>query len=248
MSDTAQLRTRIADELNRQPSEIIGSPSLSVGLVINREINAALKHYESMRTSWSEVRDAVFGETTSGTRYYSLSTSDIRWLKIDSVKLEYNDSYITLTNRTWGEIQEKDRQITGSLGIPQDYVVYGKQMRLYPVPNQSMTILLSYLERPLLTSLTGCFTGTGSQTPTSTASHNNRLGGWYEHGAELIKERAIASVRISYLRDETAIAEQVAMEARDQPYLSIKEKQAYQLLRDETNDQLATGRLRPYYL
>ena len=248
MTDTANMRTRIADELNRQPSEIIGSPSLSVGLVINREINSAIKHYESMRTSWSEVKDAVFGETTSGQRSYSLSTSDIRWLKIDSIKLEYNNSYITLDPITWSEMEEKDRQITGSTGLPQNYVIYSKQVRMYPVPNQSMTILMSYLERPLLTSLTGCFTGTGSQTPTSTASHNNRLGGWYDDGAALIRARAKAAVQIKYLRDGNATAEAALIAQTGGSFLSMIEKQAYERLTDEIQDQLSTGRLKPYFI
>jgi len=248
MTSTAHLRTIIANELNRRPDEIIGSPSLSVGLVINREINSALKHYESMRTTWSERKDVVLRETVSGTRYYSLSTSLVRYVKIDSVKLEYNNSYITLNPISWGEMEEKDRQIDGSLGIPQDYVIYNSQMRMYPVPNQSMTILLAYLERPLLTSLTGSFTGTGSSTPTSTASHHNRIGGWYEHGAALIKERAVASIRISYLRDSIAKQEQGVMKQRGLDFLSGREHDAYNALRDETNDQIATGRIRPYYI
>lgn len=248
MTDTANMRTRIADELNRLPSEIIGSPSLSVGLVINREINSAIKHYESMRTSWSEVKDAVFGETTSGQRSYSLSTSDIRWLKIDSIKLEYNNSYITLDPITWSEMEEKDRQITGSLGLPQNYVIYSKQVRMYPVPNASLTILISYLERPLLTSLTGCLTGTGSQTPTSTASHNNRLGGWYDDGAALIRARAKAAVQIKYLRDGNATAEAALIAQTGGSFLSMIEKQAYEQLTDEIQDQLSTGRLKPYFV
>jgi len=248
MTDTANMRTRIADELNRRPEEIIGSPSLSVGLVINREINSAIKHYETMRTSWGEVKDAILGETTSGQRSYSLSTSDIRWLKIDSMKLEYNNSYITLSPRTWDEIEEMDRQITGSLGLPQNYVVYGKQVRMYPVPNQSMTILMSYLERPLPTSLTGSFTGTGSQTPTSTASHNNRLGGWYDHGGELIRARAKAAVQIKYLRDGNATAEAALIAQTGGNFLSMTEKQAYESLSDEIQDQLSSGRIQPYFV
>lgn len=248
MSDTAALRTRIADELNRQPSEIIGSPSLSVGLVINREINSALKHYESMRVSWGERRDVVFMETTDGTRTYSLSRSHVRYVKIDSIKLEYNNSYIPLRETTWDEMEQMDRQITGSTGIPQNYTIYSNQIRMYPTPNQSLTILLSYLERPLLTSLTGSWTATGSITPTSSTSHNNRIGGWYEHGADLIKERAIASVRINYLREEEARAEMTLLFGRGEEFLSVRERSAYLALRDEINDQLSVGRLKPYFV
>jgi len=239
------MRQRIADELNRLPSEIIGSPSLTVEMVINREINSALKHYESIRTSWSDVKEEFLASTVNGTRNYSLSSGV---LKIDSLKVKYNNSYIILTGTTWDEMEEQDRQITGSLGIPQDYVRYGNSLRLYPVPNQSMSILMSYTKRAALTSLTGSYTSSASVTPTSTASHNNRTDGWMAHGEELIRLRAKAAVQINYLRDAAALAEAARSRQRNERFVSLSEEQAYAQLADEMQDQLGVGRTMPYYV
>ena len=100
MTSTALLRERIANELNRQPDELIGS-TLTVGLAIERCINSAIEHYSSMRTAWGEVRDELLAVTVSGQRYYSLSSSNIQFLSIDSMKSKYNGSYIKLNRRSW---------------------------------------------------------------------------------------------------------------------------------------------------
>ncbi len=235
MTDTNFIRTRIADELNRT----------DLSTQINREINSAIKHYESMRVRWTEVKDWIIGTTVSGQRSYSLT---VNFLKMDSVKLHYNTAYITLNKRSWGEMEEKDLSIDNSIGIPQDYVIYADSIRLFPVPNGAYTLQGSYIRRELPTSLTGRFTSTGTITPTTTASHNNRSGGWYEHGEELIRYRAKAAVAINYIKNPTAMQEAGLLAVRGDSFLSVQEKQAYQALRDETNDALSVGRVRPYFI
>ncbi len=245
MTDTATLRSRIADELNRAPSQIIGAGSLSVGYIINREINAALKHYESMRTWFMEFKDWKFATTISGERYYSLSAN---FMRFDSVKYVFSSSWETLTEKTWAEIEDRDRTVTGSLGLPRDYVLYANTLRLFPVPNGAYSLVGSGIRRPLLTSLTGSFTATNSHTPTSTASHNNRIGDWYEHGADLIRARAKASFEINYLRKPAAIAEMEMIFARGETYFSLPERIASSALADETAETVARGKIRPYLI
>jgi hypothetical protein len=96
MSDTENLRNRISEELNRQRSDIIGSPSLSVGLVVTREINHAIKHYESTRFRWNERREDQFTTLVSGQRTYSLPAD---FIKMDTLKVIDDDAYIPLLYR-----------------------------------------------------------------------------------------------------------------------------------------------------
>lgn len=248
MSDTNNLRARIAEELDRQPSDIIGSPSLSVGLVINREINNAIRHYESSRFRWNETRESEFATTVNGTRTYALPADFVR---MDTLKLKYNNAFITVHARVWDDIEERDRQITGSLGIPHDFTIYGNILRLYPVPNQSLTLVGSYLHRIRPTSLTGSYCavvtmGGGSLTATSTASHNNRLDGWTTDGESLIRSRAVAAFEINYAKNEAAKLEMGALMQNREAYLSIRERQAYERLSDEAQDAQAAGIVRPY--
>jgi hypothetical protein len=248
MTDTNNLRARIAEELDRQPSDIIGSPSLSVGLVVNREINNAIRHYESSRFRWNEVRESEFAATVSGTRTYSLPAN---FVSMDTLKLKYNNSYINVRHRVWHDIEDRDRQITGSLGIPSDFTIYGNVVRFYPVPNQAMTLVASYIKRFRSSSLTGSFCsivtmGGGSLTATSTASHNNPLNGWTTDGEELVRARAVAAVEINYLKNEGAIQEMRSLVAMREPYLSVRERLSYERLADEVQDAHGAGIVRPY--
>lgn len=246
--DTVALRARIADELNRQASDIVGSPSLSVGLIVNREINSAIQHYESTRFRWNERREHEFATTVANTRAYSLPAS---FVKMDSLKLIYSGGYIGLASKTWDQIEEQDRRVTGSPGLPKDYVIYGNVARLYPVPNGAYTLVGSYIQRVRPTSLTGSYCaivtmGGASLTATTTASHNSQLNGWTTDGEELIRARAKASLRIRYFREDGAIAEMAGLQATRETFLSVEERVAYERLADETNDATTTGRVVPY--
>lgn len=248
MSDTNGLRTTVADELNRQPSDIIGSPSLSVGLVINREINASIRHYESTRFRWNETSESEFATTVDGTYTYSLPANLVR---LDTLKLRYNNAFIFLQPRTWEYLEITHRQLTGSQGIPFEYAIYGNVLRVYPVPNQAVTLVGSYLHRIAPTSLTGSFCsittmGGGSLTATSTASHNNRLDGWTTDGEDLIRSRTCASVAINYLHDPDAIAEMRGLVAVREPYLSVRERLAFERLTAEAQAHGALGLIQPY--
>lgn len=250
MSDTNTLRARIASELNRQPTDIIGTPSLSVGYVINREINSAIQHYESNRFRWNERREDEFAVTVSGQRTYSLPAD---FISMDTLKVVDSNYYVTLQPRTWGYLENQDRDINTSEGTPDEYALYGNVLRVYPVPNDSMTLVASYIYRHPPTSLTGSYCavitmGGGSLTISTTASHNNRMNGWTTDGEELIRARAVASIEINYLKNIDNIGEMRQLSATNKPFLSIREYSAYERLIDETKDFQASGRVRPYTL
>jgi len=251
MPDTNALRLRIADELDRQASDIIGSPSLSVGYAINREINSAIQHYESARFRWNQVRQTALFTTVNGTAIYSLPADFVR---MDSLKISYAGAFVFQRKRAWEAVEERDLQVSGSPGVPSEYVIYGNVIRFGPItPNGAYTAFGSYIRRFRPTSLTGSYCaiitmGGGSLTATSSGSHVNHLDGWTTDGEELIRARAKAGFQINYARDQAAMLDMKMLEARGEPYLSIAEKIAYGKLSDETADAVATGRIRPYFI
>lgn len=251
MSTTVALRARIAEEIGRAETELIGSPSLSVGYVINRLINQSIDHYESARFRWNEVREDALATTVSGTRNYTLPPSFVR---MDTLKLVYSGSFVPLRPWTWNQIEEEDRTVSTAPGLPARFSIYGNILRLYPAPNGAYSLVGSYIRRFPPTSLTGSncngiiMPGGGTLTITATASHNSRRDGWTIQGADLIAARAKALYLIDYERDLGAAAESQALIATNQPYLSHREKQAFERLMDETNDAIATGLVRPYAL
>ena len=217
MPSLQTMRERIADELNR--SDLTAE--------IDRQINSAVRHYESTRMRWNEVRDWVVATTVPGTRYYSL-TSD--FLRFDSLKIARSGNYVDLRPRTWKSIEDRDSQVTATQGVPSDYVVYADQLRIYPAPDSSMTLVGSYIQRATTTTLTA-----------------SSSGGWlaYTGGEELIRARAVAGVRVDRLRQPQALAEMAQLAAQGKTILSIKEGIAYAALIDERNDALASGFIEP---
>ena len=217
MPSLQTMRERIADELNRS----------DLSAEIDRQINSAVRHYESTRMRWNEVRDWVVATTVPGARYYSL-TSD--FLRFDSLKIARSGNYVDLRPRTWKSIEDRDSQVTASTGVPSDYVVYADQLRIYPAPDSSMTLIGSYIQRATTTTLTA-----------------SSSGGWlaYTGGEELIRARAVAGVRVDRLRQPQALAEMAQLAAQGKMFLSIKEGIAYAALVDERNDALASGFIDP---
>lgn len=237
MSDTNSLRQVIADQLERQPSDFIGSPSLSVGYVINREINHAIQHYESTRFRWNEVREAAIATTVSGTEAYSLPADLVR---LDTLKVILSATRFRLNPVPWEDIEDRARE-SGAQGLPQDYVIYGNMVRVWPVPNASLSMVGSYIRRFRPTSLTGSYCllivmGGASLSATTTASHNNRLNGWTTDGAELIRERAAAAVEIKYFHNQESRIEAGALAQAGLPFLSVLERHAFDRVALERED------------
>lgn len=249
MSSTNDMRVRIASELNRALSDGFGNSGETVATAINRCINAAIQHYESTRFRWNEVRESEFATTVAGTRNVSLPAN---FISMDTLKLVYSGGYQKVTKRSWEEIDTKDTRVSGSSGIPSEYTIYGNVLRLNPTPNAALTLVASFIKRELPTSCTGSYTAvipigsSYSLTVTSTASHNNRINGWFTDGEALIRARAKADMLINYIKKPEAIAEMQGVVSRREPYLSVQEGLAYERLADETSDALATGSVRPY--
>lgn len=214
MTNFVTMRNRIADELARSDLDTF----------IGREINTAIKHYESDRFWWTEVKEHSLGNTVDGERYYALPSDFIR---VDSLKITFGGAYYDLTPRIWEFLERQDKQATASpKGLPKDYALYGDNIRLYPVPDGAYALSLSYLQR--LTDL----------------SADTDTNAWMTFGEELIRSRASAAVQIKYLRKPSAVAEAAQMASLGKKVLSACECIALESLKGEAAQRLATGRLR----
>jgi len=251
MSSTDAMRLRLASELNRALTDSFGNSGETFATVLNREINAAQKHYESTRFRFNEIRRSEFKTTAAGVRQYSLPAD---FVFMDQLRVKYGSSFLPITKIGVDELDEMDTLIsaTANSGIPSKYAVYGNTLQLYPAPGGAYTLVASYIRRFLPTSVTGSYTaviplsGSYSLTVTTTASHNNRINGWTTDGEALIRHRAKASIRINYLKDPAAMQEAAALAMGRQAFLSVQEQQAFQALNDQTFDALATGRVRAW--
>lgn len=213
MSDFITMKTRVADELARN----------DLATFIGKEINTAVKHYESTRVRWTEVKEFSLGNTASGTRYYAVPSDFIR---ADSLKINYSGALYDLVPRTWEYIEHQDNQDSPTLGVPNEYVVYADQFRLWPVPDGTYALLLSYLKRE------------------NDLVNDTDTNSWMTFGEEVIRSRTKAAVEIKYLRKPAAIAEAAQLSAQGKRCLSYCELIARDSLLHETQQALSTGRLR----
>lgn len=218
MSEFTDMRSRIADELNRS----------DLTTEIDRQINSAVRHYESTRMRWNEVKDWNVGTTAAGQRYYSLT---IDFIRFDSLKIIRNGNYVSLTPKTFDWIDQRDTRDTPIQSVPSVYTVYGDLLRIYPTADSSMTMLGAYLKRaqPANESLTAC----------SSTTWLHLTG-----GEELIRARAVAGVRIDRLRQRDALLEAAMLAQSRESFLSIKESVAHLSLISERNAALSTGRIK----
>lgn len=251
MSSTDALRARIASELNRALTDTFGNSGEVFATVVNREINSAIKYYESTRFRWNEVRRFDFATTAAGVRQYSLPAN---FIMIDTLKIKYAGNLLDISKIGIEELDQIDTLIsaTSNSGIPSRYNVYGNAIQLYPAPGGAYTLVASYIRRFLPTSVTGSYTsvipisGTYSLTVTSSTSHVNRINGWTTDGEALIRARAKAAIKINYLKDALAIQEAAGLALGGKMFLCISEQQEFDSLADETFDALSSGLIRPY--
>jgi len=252
LSSTDTMRARIASELNRALADTFGNSGETFATVVNRAINSAIRHYESQPFRWNQVRRNEWVTTANGVANVSLPANLLSLRKLEII---YSSAYYELPLLPIERVDNINRfpsMTAYSVPIPTGYGLESNVVVLAPPVNATRTLAATYIQRFLPTSCTGSYTAvipvSGSYTlsVTTTASHNNRINGWYSDGAELIRARARADILINYIKKQEAIAEMQGIASRREPYLCVQEAIAYESLRDKTDDLLATGRVRPY--
>jgi hypothetical protein len=133
MSTFAQVKSRIADDLNRTDLDT------QIGVAINRAIryyyNRFRFYFNQTSTTFSTVANQFAYGTSDGIPAY------VKEIDFLSVQLS-SQSIQELTPRTFEWIQQMN---TGNLtGTPTDYAYYQEKIYLYPVPNTVFTMNLFY--------------------------------------------------------------------------------------------------------
>ena len=197
------MQAAIADELDRA--------NLSAN--IRDSILSAISYYESERFYFAEARATL--NTTASQEYYHMPSN---FQKADVVTLRVGNNISAMTQRPFEAMERRTRAV-GQTGIPYEYCVYASQLRLYPIPNDSYRMEISYLKK------------LGELSATSDAN------GWMTDGWDLIKARAKADLLMNKIRGQEGFVEAGIMSQREQDEL--------RRLRAETNSRRATGKLSP---
>lgn len=124
------MRSTIADDLDRT----------DMTTQINLAIGRAIQHYES-EGFWFKETTGTFACVASQKAYTTSSIpSDIAEIDYMEVRVSGND--YPITQISYEEIESID--FSGQTGIPSRYAYYKQSLYLYPIPNSTYTVTISY--------------------------------------------------------------------------------------------------------
>lgn len=206
MTTFANMKTRIADDLNRS----------DLTTQIGREINRAIKHYES-EPFWFKQTSSTCATVAN---QQTLSTSDVSPLpstikEIDYVEITSGSNVYKLDRKSIQEILDLTFSSTDK-GEPTSYSLYQNKFYFHPIPDAIYTITIYF---------------TKSYTALSADSDEND---WTTEAEDLIEARAEKVIYRKILKDKIAADD-----------MEILESQALENLRAKSSSLQSTGSLQP---
>lgn len=187
---------RIIDELPRGDT--------SITAIVQQQLLSAIDFYTTDRFWFNEKQTTL--TTSSSLAYYSYP-SDL--LETDSVVIFNGGNKYTLDPMTYQEMDAIDSGT--SFGRPCWYSTYGKQFRLYPVPNATYTFIVSH------------------QYTIATLSASTETNAWTTEAESLIRARTLKLCSARFKDRDSA-----------QMYQML-EDQEYARLKAQTDKLLGTG-------
>jgi hypothetical protein len=134
MSTLAQMRSRIADDLDRS----------DLSTQIDKAINRAIEYYEKERF-WFSEKIATFNTVANQKNYSSSDSIPTDIAEIDYVEVTVSGKEFPLYLKPYPYIKEK--QGSDATGVPSEYAYYQENFYLWLIPNAVYTITVSYQQK-----------------------------------------------------------------------------------------------------
>jgi hypothetical protein len=150
---------------------------------IKRAIVDAIVFYRSNRLGFNTKRARAL--ITSGMETVSLPTD---WIESDFMRLEDDGDRMPFIEVGFEEI-EGYRESDDDRGMPQYYAIQHREMRLYPIPDQSYSLVFSFQYELKDISL---------------SQSDNHTNAWLTEADQLIYYRAKGDLLINYIDGEEA--------------------------------------------
>lgn len=204
MSTLAQMRSRIADDLDRS----------DLSSQIDKAINRAIKYYQGRRF-WFNETTGTFTTVADQRTYGSADGLPSDIVEIDFLKIALTSLDDPITPRTYSWIENIDlgNNLTGE---PTDYALYQEKVYLYPIPDATYTITVSY------------------QQSYSELSSDSDTNDWTTEAEDLIEARARWWLYTRVIQDREMAADAKA-----------EEREALKMLVQRTEKMLMKGTLTP---
>lgn len=176
MSDFGTMVRRIRVDLNR---------GTGFDTRIKEAICDAIVYYKNRRLGFNIKRARAV--LTSGNETVSLPTD---WLEADFLRLEHNGERDPLDEVTYDWMEETLRTETDR-SRPRKFAVQHRELRVYPIPDKSYTLVLSFHYELKNVSI---------------SATDGATNGWMLDAEQLIRKKAQADVLASYIGGPESIA------------------------------------------
>lgn len=210
MANFGRMKTVIEREMKRGE---LSADAAAVSSAIIQSVGL----WSQRRFHWNEFRDETH-TTTADDPYLSI-TATLVITKLDSVRLTIANRDYPLIQADWSKIEALDSSQWS--GFPELWTWYAKQIRLYPIPNDTYTVKLS---------------GTRFLTEISANASNSATNAWMTDGEVIVRLTAKAFL----WRDE--------LRRPDMADYFFRESERIYREQHRTNTNLiGSGRVRTYY-
>lgn len=152
---------------------------------IKRAICDAIVYYRGRRLGFNIKRARA--EIESGAEYVSLP---LDWVEADHLRLENDGQRVPIEEVTYDWIEDR-RENDEDRGEPQKYAIQHREMRLWPIPDHTYTLVFSFQFE-----LQGV----------SISATDNATNAWMTEAEQPIRKWALGEVLIYYVDGDEAIA------------------------------------------
>jgi hypothetical protein len=152
---------------------------------IKRAIVEAIRFYRNKRLGWNIKR--AYAVLTSGNEYVSLPTD---WIEADLLRLDKDDEREVLEEVTYDWIDDENVNGTDT-DRPDKYAIQHRTLRLYPIPDQTYTLMFSFQYE---------------LKDVSISAADDATNGWLDEGEELIRKHAMSELYVLYIDGPDSIA------------------------------------------
>lgn len=179
------MQTRISNELNRG----------NLTTFIQDAILSALKFYRRQPFRWNIARTQT--TLSDGVEFYSLPSD---FIEAYSIVLEDGNEREMMAERSYFWV-EQTKQFSDYESRPYVYTIQNDEFRVYPVPDQSYTVVMNYVYE--------------LDEPTSDGATNS----WFTDGEELIRTHAKVDILENVVRGQESLQEAQILRGREQEIL-----------------------------
>ena len=209
MSTLGEMVARIREDIDR---------GTDYDARIKRAIAEAIRFYRSRRLGFNLKR--AYAVLTSGNEYVSLPTD---WIEADFLQLNDNTRREPMEEVTYDWIEDRSGP-TDERGEPYKYAIQHRTLRLYPIPDRTYTLMLSFQYELKDVSL---------------SASDNASNAWTDEAEELIRKHAMSELYVLYIDGPESIGKgkMLRMECSDE-ILPVLEAQAAR--------EQSSGRIKPF--